>query len=352
MSVAFSSIGLLATENLGSEFTVLVPSSTSSATNWVGAFGSSGYDLAAWDGQSDVSYLPDATATLVKGARYVWATNTSDTRALPSSNGLMRTAATYYDSNQIQVKLSFKAAYTGNLRLYAVDWDSRGRQEEITVGGRSVVFSGQNWGEFSRGQWAIFPISVEAGESIMITVTRQAGVNAVLSGIFLGDEGPPPTVASSSAPQGDWVGVYGSTGYDLAAWNGSSDLVSLPSASLSLTQGSRYVWSSSTGDVRALQSPSGLTREAATYYANSQLRLALRFNSAYTGDLHLYAIDWDSHARRELISVDGQTAELSSDFNQGAWMTFPISVAAGETIPIVVDRTAGANAVLSGVFLN
>jgi hypothetical protein len=32
-------------------------------------------------------------------------------------------------------------------------------------------------------------------------------------------------------------------------------------------------------------------------------------------------------------------------------VTFPISVAAGETVPIVVDRTAGANAVLSGIFL-
>jgi hypothetical protein len=67
--------------------------------------------------------------------------------------------------------------------------------------------------------------------------------------------------------------------------------------------------------------------------------------------LRLYAVDWDSTVRRELVSVDGQTAVLSSNFNQGAWVTFPISVAAGETVPIVVDRTAGANAVLSGIFL-
>jgi hypothetical protein len=350
-SVAFSSTGLLSTQNLDSELTVLTPSSTSSATNWVGAFGADGYDLAGWNDQSDVSAMPDASVTLVQGARYVWATNTSDPRALPGPSGTTRTAATYYDSTQIKVKLSFNTVYTGNLRLYAVDWDSTARQEEISVGGHSVVFSNLNWGAFNRGQWAIFPISVAAGESVTITVTRQAGANAVLSGIFLGDEGPPP-IASSSAPQGNWVGTYGSAGYDLAAWNGSSDLVSLPSASLSLTQGSRYVWSASTSDVRALESPSGLTREAATYYANSQLRLMLTFNSAYTGKLHLYAVDWDSHARRESISVGGQTAELSSDFNQGAWVNFPVSVAAGETVPIVVERTAGANAVLSGIFLN
>jgi hypothetical protein len=42
---------------------------------------------------------------------------------------------------------------------------------------------------------------------------------------------------------------------------------------------------------------------------------------------------------------------LSSAFNQGAWVSFPISVAVGETTSIVVDRTAGTNAVLSGIFL-
>jgi hypothetical protein len=32
-------------------------------------------------------------------------------------------------------------------------------------------------------------------------------------------------------------------------------------------------------------------------------------------------------------------------------MSFPISVAAGGTVTITVDRTAGVNAVLSGIFL-
>jgi hypothetical protein len=349
-SVAFSPSGLLSTTNLGSEFTVLAPSSASSATNWVGAFGKDGYDLAGWDGQSDVSDLPNASVSLVQGSRYVWAANTSDPRALPSPDGLTRTAATYYDSNQIQVKLTFHAAYTGNLRLYAVDWDSSARQESIAVGGQSAIFSNK-WGAFSHGQWAIFPVSVAAGGSVTITVTRQAGANAVLSGIFLGDEGAPPVIASTSAPQGNWVGTYGSAGYNLAAWNGSSDLASLPGASLTVAQGSRYVWNASTSDVRALESPNGLTREAATYYDGNQVRLNLKFNSAYTGNVRLYAVDWDSHVRRELISVGGQTAELSGDFSQGAWVSFPVVVAAGETIPIVVDRTAGANAVLSGIFL-
>jgi 6-phosphogluconolactonase len=351
-SVAFSSTGLLSTQNLGSELTTLSPSSTSSATSWVGAFGKDGYDLAGWSGQSDLSDMPGVSVTLVKGARYVWATNTSDTRALPSPDGLERTAATYYDSSQIEVKLSFKSAYTGNLRLYAVDWDSKGRQEEISVGGHSVVFSGLNWSAFSRGEWALFPISVAAGGSVTITVTRQAGVNAVLSGIFLGDEGPPPAVPSSKAPQGNWVGTYGSAGYLLADWSGTQDLSDLPGVTATLLEGGRYRWTSSTTEVRALTNPGDSTRVAAAYSDKTQIRLQLSFKSAYTGSLELYALDWDKLGRRETITIGGETALLSSDFSQGAWVSFPISVPAGGTVLIVVDRTAGINAVLSGIFLN
>jgi hypothetical protein len=92
-------------------------------------------------------------------------------------------------------------------------------------------------------------------------------------------------------------------------------------------------------------------REAATYYDPSEIRLRLSFTSAYKGELHLYALDWDSTARRESISVAEQTAYLSSSFHEGAWVSVPIEVAAGGSVTITVKRIAGANAVLSGVFL-
>jgi hypothetical protein len=76
----------------------------------------------------------------------------------------------------------------------------------------------------------------------------------------------------------------------------------------------------------------------------------LTFAKAYSGNLHLYALDWDTTARREIITVNGQSAVLG-EFNKGAWVSFPINVAAGGTVTIIVDRTAGANAVLSGIFL-
>jgi hypothetical protein len=357
-STAFSAGGLIATEGLyGEALAVFVPSSSSSGTNWVGALGSEGYDLAGWGGESDVSNLPNVSVSLVKGSRVVSAANTSDVRALTSPDGLTRTAAGYHDPTELQVKLTFHAAYTGNLRLYAVLWAGGGGKEHetIKVGSYGVLFQDNPMMgsyAFGGGEWAIFPVSEPAGGSLTITANGEGWpTGAVLSGIFLGDGGPPPGPTVASSPQGTWTGAAGSQGFDLAAWNGVGDVSYMPGAAATLVQGSRYQWTSQTADVRALQGPDGLTRAAATYYDPNQIQLKLSFPAAYTGNLHLYALDWDSTARRETITVNGQTANLSSDFSNGAWATFAISVPAGGTVTITVDRTAGANAVLSGIML-
>ncbi len=316
---------------------------------WVNAVGSAGYDLAGWDGTQDVSRLPNASLSVVQGSRYQWASASADPRALSDPTGVTHNAGTYYDPNQIKLTLTFAKAYSGNLHLYAVDWDKQTRREMITVNGQSVVL-----GDFSEGAWVSFPINVAEGATVTITVDRTSGPNAVLSGLFLGDGGAPPAMATPSAPEGNWVGTYGASGYDLLAWSGSTDLTSLTNAGVSLVKGTRYVWwtTGTTTEPQALESPDKSVRTAATYYDPNQVEVQLNFTSAYTGALNLYAVDWESGGRRELVSVNGQTAVLSSDFSKGAWMSFPIKVTAGGTVTITVDRTAGLNAVLSGIFLN
>jgi hypothetical protein len=104
-----------------------------------------------------------------------------------------------------------------------------------------------------------------------------------------------------------------------------------------------------------LQSPDTATRHAACFYDANQIRLHLTFSTAYSGSIHIYALDWDSVSRRETITVnDGsgpQTANITTDFSQGAWVNVPINVAAGGTVTVSVTRTGGVNAVLSGIFL-
>jgi hypothetical protein len=123
----------------------------------------------------------------------------------------------------------------------------------------------------------------------------------------------------------------------------------MPGVSVSLLHGSRYVWSANTGDLRALENAGGSTRTAATYYDANQVQVQLSFTSAYTGNLELYAVDWDHQGRRETITINGQTANLNNDYGNGAWVTFPITAAT--TLTITVNNTGPGNAVLSGILL-
>jgi hypothetical protein len=163
------------------------------------------------------------------------------------------------------------------------------------------------------------------------------------------------SLAYSQSPQGNWVGAYGADGYALLGWNGTTDLASMPKASLVLDQGLRYQWIASTTAVQSLQSPDASTRRAACFYDYSQIRVHLVFPAAYSGTLHLYALDWDALGRRETITVnDGsgpRSANISTDFSQGAWVNAPINVAQGGSLTISIDVTAGNNAVLSGILL-
>ncbi len=79
--------------------------------------------------------------------------------------------------------------------------------------------------------------------------------------------------------------------------------------------------------------------------------MQLTFPARYSGSLELYAIDWDSTVHGEIITVDGQSAALSRNFNQGAWVSFPVEGAPGGTVSVTVDHAAGANAVPSGILL-
>jgi hypothetical protein len=418
--------------------------------SWVGTYGADGYALLAWNGGTgDLVSLPSASLTVEQAARHQWSGSTSDVRALQSPDAQSRRATTAYDGTQVRLRLSFPSAYSGNLHVYAVDYDSTSRRQSVTVDdGTPETVAITN--PFDQGAWVHAPITVAAGGSVVVTANRTAGDNAVIAGLFLGGtaaQPPPPpsaptnlaaTAMSSSridlawsassgatgykversadgtsgwaqiatptgtthsdtsglsastayfyrvratnaggdsgysntatattlaapagaslteAPQGTWVDTYGGDGFALLAWNGGTDLVSLPTASLAVEQAARHQWNTSTTDVRALQSPDAQSRRATTAYDSTQVRLRLTFSAAYSGMLHVYAVDYDSTVRRQSVTVDDgspETVAIANAFDQGAWVHAPITVSAGGSVVITADRTAGPNAVVAGVFL-
>jgi len=442
--VASNSIGDSAPSNVASAKTAtLVPYSQSPQGNWVGTYGADGYALLNWNNGTDLTSLPQSSLVFDQGYRYLWSNGTTAVQALQSPDTTTRRAACLCDANQVRLHLTFSTAYSGTIHVYAVDWDPASRRESITVSDGSNPQTANIATDFSLGAWVNVPINVAAGGTVTVTVTHTGGLNAVVSGIFLGgapaapvaptglsasalnasqirlnwtassgassykiqrspdgssgwaqvgtssttsftdsglipstayfyrviaSNGPgnsdPSAVVSattsaglsySQSPQGNWVGAYGVDGYALLNWNGGSDLISLPQSSLTFDQGFRYLWSNGTTAAQALQSPDTTTRHAACFCDNNQIRLHLTFATAYSGSIHVYAVDWDPAGRRETITVnDGsgpQTANITTDFSQGAWVNVPINVAAGGTVTVTATRTAGVNAVLSGILL-
>jgi hypothetical protein len=82
--------------------------------------------------------------------------------------------------------MGFVDGYVGTVRLYAVDWDSSVRRQSVTVDDGSGPQTRVIDASFNGGAWVEFDVVVPAGGTLTITVTRIAGGNAVLSGIFLG----------------------------------------------------------------------------------------------------------------------------------------------------------------------
>ncbi|HEV2413222.1 MAG TPA: fibronectin type III domain-containing protein [Candidatus Dormibacteraeota bacterium] len=418
-----------------------IPYTQAPQGSWAGVYGVDGSALLGWNG-SDLVSIPNATFAVDQGARYVWANPSTDVRAMQSPDGSMREATTASDDNQIRMHLTFNAAYSGTIHIYAVDWDALNRRETITVNDGSTAQTANITTDFTQGAWVNAAINVAAGGTMTVVVTHTAGRNAVVSGVILGGAPPAPAaptalaasavsssqikltwtgssgatgyqvqrspdgttgwaqvgtsaatsftdsgllpsttyfyrvlatngpglsapsnVASTStaaglpftqSPQGSWAGVYGANGSALLGWNGS-DLVSIPNATFTVDQGARYVWANPSTDVRAMQSPDGSIREATTASDDNQIRMHITFSSAYSGTVHIYAVDWDALSRRQTITVDDgsgpQTAYLNADFSQGAWVSAPVNVAAGGTVTVVVTHTGGRNAVVSGVIL-
>ncbi len=322
--------------------------------------------LGAWNGTAagnDLISLPaGATFTLEQGQRTRWTASTSELRALEAPDQSVRRSAAFYHDSSLRLRLNFANAYAGTLHLYAVDWDKVTRRQTVTVSNGSSSQTIAISDAFNQGAWLHFPVSVAAGGALTVTVNDTGTPNALVAGLFLGGAGsppPPPPPPYEVAPQGDWVGVYGGDGYVLGAWNGTAagnDLISLPAGvTFTLEQGQRTRWTASTSELRALEAPDQSVRRSAAFYHDSSLRLRLNFANAYAGTLHLYAVDWDKVTRRQTVTVSNgsssQTIAISDAFNQGAWLHFPVSVAAGGALTVTVNDTGTPNALVAGLFL-
>src|SRR5262249_16298293 len=106
-------------------------------------------------------------------------------------------------------------------------------------------------------------------------------------------------IKTDTTTQGNWKGVYGADGYNLAG-----DLSANPSYVAMTPVGQlNYTWAASSGDGRALQKASVTgDRIAATWYG-SQFLIDVNITDSAAHQLAAYFVDWDSQGRGQRIEV-------------------------------------------------
>jgi len=323
---------------------------TKTQGTWTAVHGADGNIIA-----SEAAAPPTYATVKVNGAaQWVWAASTADPRALQTVSGSSaRLASTYYAAGSFTININLTDGNTHRVGLYLLDWDSHARAETITLidASANAVLDTENYSNFHGGVYAIWDIKGD----VTIEVTDTSGANAVVAGLFFD---PPPSAAATASyvgtdtsTQGTWSGKYGSTGQLIA-----NDVNNPPSfAAVSLAGDSVYTWNAATTDPRALQAANGAaSRIASAYYAGGSFSINVNLTDGNTHKISLYLVDWDGRTRAETISILDATSHVTlnsqsySSFNGGNWAVWNVT---GNVIIQVTD-TGGANAVVSGIFLD
>ena len=157
-----------------------VQTDTTTQGNWIGNYGNAGYNVIG-----DVASYPSyATVTASSTTLYTWTTSTSNVSALQEPGSSSRIAAAWDNAKSFVVNLNLTDGQIHPVSLYALDYDQRGRVEQIQVlnGSTGAVLNSQTIRNFSSGEYLTWNVS----GNVEFKVTDVSGVNAVLSGLFIG----------------------------------------------------------------------------------------------------------------------------------------------------------------------
>jgi len=188
--------------------------------------------------------------------------------------------------------------------------------------------------------------SITATDAASARITGTASVAVVVS---VGTASP-VLVKRDSTTEGNWIGAYGSQGYNVFGGGSSS-----PSyATYSVSGASANSWASSTSDPRALQTASGAGRVAVCWYSSTSFAVHINLTDGRAHDVAIYALDWPEYGRSEQIQVQSASTgavldtETISNFNTGLYLQWQLT---GNVI-IQFSAMGGMNAVVSGLFFD
>ncbi len=259
---------------------------------------------------------------------------TPPTQPAAGSPSIITTSLT---SGQVSVVYSSPLAATGGTPPYT--WSADGLPSGLTVSGSAIVGTPLQSGPASILLTVKDSASASASSTIPLTIAAVTSSSGSSSTSFVG---------SDLSTQGNWHGVYGGDGFSVA-----NDSQSIPGyATFAIQNQQAWTWDPNPTETRDLQRGSGAGHIAAAWYSSSSLSFDVNFADGKSHEFVLYALDWENAGRAETIQiVDAATgAALDtrsiSNFSAGVYLIWNIS----GHVKVNVARTAGNNAVVSGVF--
>jgi hypothetical protein len=222
-----------------------VKTDTATQGAWIRTYGSQGYNVIG-----NAELVPSYGGATGSGKDdFTWAESTSDSRALQKVGGSDRIASVWYAADSFNIDFAFTDANSHQVALYVMDWDNIGRAEKFEVidPSNNNVLHSLDVSDFSQGKYLVWNLRGK----VRIRVTRTAGNNALVEGIFYDAPAHPLTgslrVKNASA-QGVQLEITGDTGAvyniqsssDMRAW---TNVGQLPMTTSPMT----YTDSSATG---------------------------------------------------------------------------------------------------------
>jgi hypothetical protein len=115
-----------------------------------------------------------------------------------------------------------------------------------------------------------------------------------------------------------------------------------------------YTWTSSTTAIRALENLSSTGRSAGRWAAATDFFVDINFTDQAVHQIAIYCLDWNETGRAETISVLNAATNAVLDTRSVSSFTKGVYVLWNVTghVKLQITKTAGNNAVISGVFLN
>ncbi len=144
---------------------------------WKGVYGTEGYNVV----NNAMSYPSYVTALPVGNSAYTWLGSTTDVRALQQASGTSRIAGVWYSGDKFVMDLAFSDTQVHQVALYCLDWDNIGRSEKFElVDPATSILDTRTITNFGGGVWLVWNVSGH----VQLRVTKTAGLNAVVSGLF------------------------------------------------------------------------------------------------------------------------------------------------------------------------